>query len=128
MMSVNLNIKNVSVEMDKKGVFWNAGDIAKMKVITTSKQSLELDVLIQFKKGSKGTIRMNEVRSTDGNCPLCGRKSEDCLEDRSKYCKGLSDLQNKMLILQQVYDWIKKYSIYRLHFLTYEYDKFEVVE
>ena len=48
-MSVNLNIK-MSVWRWVKRCFWNAGNIAKMKVITTSKQSLELDVLIQLKR------------------------------------------------------------------------------
>ena len=41
----------------------------------------------------------------NGFCPLCKQKKDVCSE--------LNDLQNKMEILEEAYDWVREHPEYR---------------
>ncbi|EOO11415.1 hypothetical protein [Bacillus cereus] len=115
-MSVNLNIQDVSVDMRDNGVFWNPGEIAEMIVTTKSAHSLSIIAWINLKQK---TIRMMEIKEKNGICPLCNKLAESCGE--------LNESQNRMDILEEVYNWLKKCEKYRIHLAFYGYDKFTVV-
>ncbi len=66
------------------------------------------------------TIRATSVEIVNGFCPLCKQKRNECSE--------LNDLQNKMEILEEAYDWAREHPEYRFQLSFYDYNKFEVVK
>ncbi|PRT03373.1 hypothetical protein C6356_22945 [Bacillus wiedmannii] len=116
-MVIDLDIKDVAVQMELNGVFWNEDGIAEMTVTTKEEHSLLLRLVVDLE--SK-TIRVTCAEIVNGFCPLCKQKRDECSE--------LNDLQNKMDILEEAYDWVREHPEYRFQLSFYEYNKFEVVK
>ncbi|MEK4743538.1 MULTISPECIES: hypothetical protein [unclassified Bacillus (in: firmicutes)] len=114
---IDLDIKDVTVKMELNGVFWNEDGIAEMTVTTKEEHSLLLRLLVDLE--SK-TIRATSAEIVNGFCPRCKQKRDECSE--------LNDLQNKMDILEEAYDWVREHPEYRFQLSFYEYNKFEVVK
>ncbi|MFU2028292.1 hypothetical protein ACM6Q8_01145 [Bacillus wiedmannii] len=114
---IDLNIKDVAVQMELNGVFWDEHGIAEMTVTTREEHSLLLRLVVDLE--SK-TIRVTSAEIVNGFCPLCKQKRDECSE--------LNDLQNKMDILEEAYDWVREHPEYRFQLSFYEYNKFEVVK
>ncbi|HGH7181025.1 hypothetical protein DXB51_17530 [Bacillus cereus] len=114
---IDLDIKDVTVQMELNGVFWNEDKIAEMTVTTKEEHSFILRLVVDLE--SK-TIRVMKAEIVNGFCPLCKQKRDKCSE--------LNDLQNKMDILEEVYDWVREHPEYRFQLSFYEYNKFEVVK
>ncbi|MFB5551977.1 hypothetical protein ACE41B_23280 [Bacillus cereus] len=114
---IDLDIKDVTVQMELNGVFWNEDGVAEMTVTTKAEYSLLLRLVVDLK--SK-TIRATSTDIVNGFCPLCKQKKDKCSE--------LNDLQNKMGILEEAYDWVREHPEYRFQLSFYEYNKFEVVK
>ncbi|MEM5633895.1 hypothetical protein AAHB55_13325 [Bacillus cereus] len=114
---VDLDIKDVTVKMELNGVFWNEDRIAEMKVTTKEEHSVILRLVVDLE--SK-TIRATSAEIVNGFCPLRKQKRDECSE--------LNDLQNKMEILEEAYDWVREHPEYRFQLSFYEYNKFEVVK
>ena len=98
---VDLDIKDVTVKMELNGVFWNEDRIAEMKVTTKEEHSVILRLVVDLE--SKTIRRRAEI--VNGFCPLCKQKRDECSE--------LNDLQNKMEILEEAYDWVREHPEYR---------------
>ncbi|MBH0358949.1 hypothetical protein COF68_12460 [Bacillus toyonensis] len=116
-MMINLDIKDINVKMELNGVFWNEDRIAEMMVTTTAEHSLILHILVDLENK---TICAMSATIVNGFCPLCKQKRDECSE--------LNDLQNKMDILEEAYDWVREHPEYRFQLSFYEYNKFEVVK
>ena len=116
-MVIDLDIKDVTVQMELNGVFWNEDGLAEMTVTTKAEHSLILRLVVDLE--SK-TIRATSAEIVNGFCPLCKQKRDECSE--------LNDLQNKMDILEEAYDWVREHPEYRFQLSFYEYNKFEVVK
>lgn len=114
---IDLDIKDVNVQMELNGVFWNEDGIAEMTVTTKEEHSLLLRLVVDLE--SK-TIRATSVEIVNGVCPLCKQKRKECSE--------LNDLQNKMDILEEAYDWVREHPEYRFQLSFYDYNKFEIVK
>ncbi|WP_142334148.1 hypothetical protein [Bacillus wiedmannii] len=114
---IDLDIKDVTVQMELNGVFWNEDGLAEMTVTTKAEHSLILRLVVDLE--SK-TIRATSAEIVNGSCPLCKQKRDECSE--------LNDLQNKMDILEKAYDWVREHPEYRFQLSFYEYNKFEVVK
>ncbi|MES5893263.1 MULTISPECIES: hypothetical protein [Bacillus cereus group] len=114
---INLDIKDVNVNMELNGVFWDEDRIAEMMVTTEAEHSLILRLLVDLERK---TINAMSAEIVDGFCPLCKQKKEECSE--------LNDSQNKMDILEEAYDWVREHPKYRFQLSFYEYNKFEVVK
>jgi len=114
---IDLDIKDVTVQMELNGVFWNEDRIAEMMVTTKAEHSLILRLLVDLE--SK-TISAMSAEIANGFCPLCEQKRDECSE--------LNDSQNKMDILEEAYDWVREHPKYRFQLSFYEYNKFEVVK
>lgn len=114
---IDLDIKDVNVQMELNGVFWNEDGTAEMMVTTKAEHYFILRLVVDLE--SK-TIRATSVEIVTGFCPLCKQKKDVCSE--------LNDLQNKMEILEEAYDWVREHPEYRFQLSFYEYNKFEVVK
>ena len=99
---VDLDIKDVTVKMELNGVFWNEDRIAEMKVTTKEEHSVILRLVVDLE--SK-TIRATSAEIVNGFCPCANRERDECSE--------LNDLQNKMEILEEAYDWVREHPEYR---------------
>ncbi|PGO33248.1 hypothetical protein CN984_03915 [Bacillus cereus] len=114
---INLEIKDVDVKIELNGVFWDEDRIAEMIVTTEAEHSFILRLLVDLE--SK-TISAMSADVVNGFCPLCKQKRDECSE--------LTDSQNKMDILEEVYDWVREHPKYRFQLSFYDYNKFEVVK
>ena len=76
----------------------NEDGIAEMKVTTKEEHSFLLRLVVDLE--SK-TIRATSAEIVNGFCPLCKQKRNECSE--------LNDLQNKMEILEEAYDWVREH-------------------
>lgn len=117
MTLIDLDIKDVNVQMELNGVFWNEDGVAEMTVTTTEEHSLLLRLVVDLE--SK-IIRATSAEIVNGCCPLCKQKRDECSD--------LNDLQNKMDILEEAYDWVREHPEYRFQLSFYEYNKFEIVK
>ena len=95
---VDLDIKDVTVKMELNGVFWNEDRIAEMKVTTKEEHSVILRLVVDLE--SK-TIRATSAEIVNGFCLSAKQKRDECSE--------LNDLQNKMEILEEAYDWVREH-------------------
>ena len=68
---IDLDIKDVTVQMELNGVFWNEDGVAEMTVTTKAEHSLLLRLVVDLK--SK-TIRATSADIVNGFCPLCKQK------------------------------------------------------
>ncbi|WP_238599717.1 hypothetical protein, partial [Bacillus cereus] len=82
---MDLDIKDVNVQMELNGVFWNEDGIAEMTVTTKEEHSFILRLVVDLENK---TIRATSIGIVNGFCPLCKQKRNECSE--------LNDLQNKM--------------------------------
>lgn len=98
---IDLDIKDVNVQMELNGVFWNEDGMAEMTVTTKEEHSLLLRLVVDLE--SK-TIRATSTEIVNGFCPLCKQKRDECSE--------LNDVQNKMDILEEAYDWVREHPEY----------------
>lgn len=114
---INLDIKDVNVQMELNGVFWNEDRIAEMVVTTTAEHSLILRLVVDLENETLSAISAEIV---SGFCPLCKQKKSECSE--------LNNPKNKMDILEEAYDWVREHPKYRFQLSFYEYNKFEVVK
>ncbi|EMI9089370.1 hypothetical protein COD05_23055 [Bacillus cereus] len=114
---IDLDIKDVTLQMELNGVFWNEDGIAEMMVTTKEEHSFILRLVVDLE--SK-TIRAMNTEIVNGFCPLCKQKRNECSE--------LNDAQNIMGILEEAYDWVREHPEYRFQLSFYEYNKFEVVK
>ncbi|WP_141525170.1 hypothetical protein [Bacillus cereus] len=114
---IDLDIKDVTVQMELNGVFWNEAGIAEMTVTTKEEHSLILQIVVDLENR---TIRATSAEIVNGFCPLCKQKKDECSE--------LKDLQNKMEILEEACDWVREHPVYRFQLSFYEYNKFEIIK
>ena len=73
-----------------------------MTVTTKDEHSLILRLVVDLERK---TIRATSIEIVNGFCPLCKQKRNECSE--------LNDLQNKMDILEEAYDWVREHPKYR---------------
>ncbi|MDM5193624.1 hypothetical protein QUF93_13815 [Bacillus hominis] len=114
--TVNLNIKDVEVDMNTDGVFGNEYGTSLMKITTIEEYSLCLSFFIDIKTNAIGAVNAHTIRDI---CPCCKVKILQCEE--------LNKSENKKKVLQDAYAWMKKAEKYRLQLLLGNYGKLNVI-
>ncbi|HDR8129176.1 TPA: hypothetical protein QC448_003620 [Bacillus cereus] len=114
--TVNLNIKDVKVDVSTDGTFGNEDGTSLMKITTIEEYSLCLYFFVNIKNNVIGAVNTHTI----GNiCPCCKVKILQCEE--------LNRSENKKKVLEDAYTWMKKAEKYRLQLLLSKYGNLNVI-
>ncbi|TNO91087.1 MULTISPECIES: hypothetical protein [Bacillaceae] len=114
--TVNLNIKDVEVDMSVDGAFGNENGTSLMKITTIEEHSICLYFFINIKNNAIGAVNAHTIRDI---CPCCKVKILQC--------EVLNKSENKKKVLQDAYAWMIKAEKYRLQLSLGNYGNLNVI-
>lgn len=114
--TVNLNIKDVEVDMSVDGSFGNENGTSLMKITTIEEPSLCLYFFINIKNNAIGAVNAHTIRD------ICL-----CCKVKILQCEVLNKSENKKKVLQDAYAWMIKAEKYRLQLSLGNYGNLNVI-